>query len=513
MPHAPLPLPPDPHTADQREAFRKLQARLPELLLKTRGDPKAPAVIVVVPSLSVDAEILSKITGVHHYEERLLCMLLLLRLPRTRVVYVTSQPVADAIIDYYLHLLPGIPAQHVRERLTLLSCHDASPTPLSAKILGRRRVIERIRSTIGDPASAYMACYNVSELERRLSVRLGIPLYGCDPDLLHLGSKSGGRRILREAGLPVAEGFEDLTGERELAEALAELKAREPGLRRAVVKLNDGFSGEGNAVFDFRSMAGESVSSAAVRPRLHELAFEANGMTWETFAAKIADMGAVAEAFIEGAEKRSPSAQYRIDPLGQIERLSTHDQVLGGPSDQIFHGCLFPADPAYRLELQAEGLKAAEALRDKGVLGRFGVDFVSVPEAGRWRHYAVEFNLRKGGTTHPYLMLQFLTDGRYDPETGLFHAPNGQPCYYFASDNLESPIYRGLMPEDLIDIAVMNDLHFYGASQEGVAFHLIGALSEFGKLGITCVAGTPERAKRLYDDAVAILDREAAASR
>ena len=48
-----------------------------------------------------------------------------------------------------------------------------------------------------------------------------------------------------------------------------------------------------------------------------------------------------------------------------------------------------------------------------GVLGRFAVDFVVVQdESGAWTPYAIELNLRKGGTTHPFLTLQFLTDGR-----------------------------------------------------------------------------------------------------
>jgi hypothetical protein len=55
------------------------------------------------------------------------------------------------------------------------------------------------------------------------------------------------------------------------------------------------------------------------------------------------------------------------------------------------------------------GLKVAEALRDKGVLGRFAVDFISVKNKNGWTHYPIEINLRKGGTTHPYIMLQFLT--------------------------------------------------------------------------------------------------------
>ena len=122
---------------------------------------------------------------------------------------------------------------------------------------------------------------------------------------------------------------------------------------------------------------------------LPDLAFEARDMTWEAFSAKIQEMGAIAEVYVEGAEKRSPSSQFRVDPLGGLEAISTHDQIMGGNSDQIFLGCRFPADEDYRLAIQSEGLKAAEALRDRGVLGRFGVDFISVREGGQWRHYAI----------------------------------------------------------------------------------------------------------------------------
>ena len=83
-------------------------------------DPKAPRTVLIVPSLSLDQEVMAKVSGVHHYEERMLCLLLLLRLPRTRVIYVTSTPIHEAIVDYYLHLLPGVPAQHARSRLTAL---------------------------------------------------------------------------------------------------------------------------------------------------------------------------------------------------------------------------------------------------------------------------------------------------------------------------------------------------------------------------------------------------------
>ena len=84
----------------------------------------------------------------------------------------------------------------------------------------------------------------------------------------------------------------------------------------------------------------------------------------------------------------------------------------------------------------------------------------------------------------------------------------GRPRFYYASDNLESDRYCGLTPDDLIDIAVMNNLHFHAATGEGVAFHLIGALSEFGKLGVVCIGETPERADALYRRIVDVLDAE-----
>jgi hypothetical protein len=118
----------------------------------------------------------------------------------------------------------------------------------------------------------------------------------------------------------------------------------------------------------------------------------------------------------------------------------------------------------------------AEVLARKGVLGRFSVDFVCVKRETGWETTAIEINLRKGGTTHPFLMLQFLTDGVCDPETGLYHTGAGRVRHYCASDNLGDPAYRGLTPDDLVDIAVNNGLHYDAATQTGVMFHLIGAL-------------------------------------
>lgn len=498
-----------PGSPEEIAAFHGLQDRLADVFRRVTVDRRHPQTVVVVPSLSLDPEELAKVTGVHHYEERMLYMLMLLRRPRTRVVFVTSQQLDPIVVDYFLHLLTGVPSSHARERLILLHCSDASKQPLTAKVLARPRLIERIKAAMTPGVDAHLVCFNSSPLERTLAVQLGIPLYANDPALYSLGTKSGCRKIFRESGVLFPDGFEDLRDGTDIARALTALKERDPKMRRAVVKLNDGFSGEGNALFYFDGCEDRTGADLEqwVTDRLPNLKFEAPGEHWERYHAKFKEMQGVVEAFVEGVEKRSPSSQNRVNAVGQPMPISTHDQVLGGPSGQVFLGATFPADDEYRMDVQAAGLRIAAALATKGVIGRFATDFVSVKEDGVWKHHAIEVNLRKGGTTHPFLTLRFLTDGSYDPETGLFYSQSGRPKYYYASDSVQSDQYKGIGPSDLVDIAVEHELHFHSSTERGVVFHLIGALSEFGKLGMVCIGDNWQQARFLHRKTKDTLDQ------
>jgi hypothetical protein len=500
---------PDRGSVAESLMFKKLQERFPQQFEHVFPDKLAPRTVIIVPSLTMDEEILSKISGIVHYEERLLCMLMLLRMPRTQVIYLTSTPIDPVIIDYYLHMLPGITGYHAQRRLTLLSCHDSSPKPLTQKLLERPRLIQRIKECVPADHEAHMACFNVTPLERSLAIQLQVPIYGCDPDLFDLGNKSNSRKIFRECGLPVPPGFEDLRTADDIVNALVQLKQDEPKMRRAVVKVNDGFSGDGNAVFSYEGIEAQDDWKAWVKEQLpYRLKLVAADLSYDMFLKKYYSMGGIVEAFVEGEVKESPSVQCRITPLGHCEIISTHDQLLGGETGQVFIGAKFPASPAYAADLGKMGMAVAHAFKQKGVLGRFAIDFISVKEDDGWKHYALEVNLRKGGTTHPYLMLQFLTDGEYNADKGIYYTANGQPRYYFASDNLKSEEYGGLTPHDLIDIAMIHNLHYDGSSQEGVMFHLIGALSQYGKIGVVCIGSSPERARYFYYETVKVLNVE-----
>ncbi|HEY9847344.1 MAG TPA: hypothetical protein V6D03_14255, partial [Candidatus Caenarcaniphilales bacterium] len=235
------------------ERFRALQAHLRSLWQGIELIEPYDRDILVVPSLSLDQRELHKIEAFHYYEERLLFALIRLRNPQTRLIYVTSQPVHPSIIDYYLQFTAGIPYSHVRDRLLLLSTYDLSQKPLTQKILERPRLLNQIRQALR-PELSYMVCYNSSALERDLSLELEVPLFGLDPDLLYLGTKGGSRQLFAEVGIPFPDGSESLKSVTELAQATGELWERQPHAHKFVIKLNEGISGEGNAVLHLEAM-------------------------------------------------------------------------------------------------------------------------------------------------------------------------------------------------------------------------------------------------------------------
>jgi hypothetical protein len=395
--------------------------------------------------------------------------------------------------------------------LFLPSPLDGSATPLTHKLLDRPRLLERIRSLIPDPNRAHLVPYNTTELERDLAVALDIPMYGADPRHFHFGTKSGCRKLFAEEEVPHPIGFEDLRTPAEVVDALARMRAQRE-VRQAMVKLNEGVAGEGNALVELSDVppSGDPAERAGLEDRVGAMKFELAGTTYDDYMAKLAERGGIVEERIVGDEVRSPSVQLRVTPLGDVELLSTHDQILGGPSGQSYLGARFPADPAYAPAITREAAKIGARLAKEGVIGRFALDFVVVrTPGGDWDLYAIELNLRKGGTTHPFLTLQFLTDGSYDPEAALFTAPSGRTKCFVASDHVESPSYRGFTPEDLFDIAVRHRLHFDQARQTGVIFHMMSALAEHGRVGLTAIGESDDQANELYQRTVSVLDEEA----
>ena len=354
-------------------AFVRLQAQLapmwPVMTLRRRDEERT---LVVVSSVSADvpAEVYPLLPA---YEERYLIFVLgLVRQPSTRVVYVTSQPILPRMLDYYLELVPGVDREELRSRLVPVSVGDWSPRPLSEKILERPRLLERLRSLVQNRQRAVLLPFVTTALEAQLAVELGIPVYGPHPDLGHLGTKTGSREVFAAARIAHPRGA---GGMRSVADVAGALEAMRPeGLPdEAIVKLDDAFSGFGNALVDLRG----ADDRAEIERRVRRLRPEHDSLDADGFLGKLAGEGGIVEERISGTEFRSPSVQLRNSPEGGVELLSTHDQILGGANGQTYFGCRFPADAGIRPGHGRARYAIAEELSRHGVIGRFAIDFVA----------------------------------------------------------------------------------------------------------------------------------------
>ena len=166
---------------------------------------------------------------------------------------------------------------------------------------------------------------------------------------------------------------------------------------------------------------------------------------------------------------------------------------------------------ASRQRIQKLAAQAGEALAERGVLGLLSIDFVAEEVAAGGHCHALEINLRMGGTTAPLFLLRGLVRGEYLQATGEYVTREGSPRCYRSSDRIQSDAYRVLTADDVIDAALSAGVHYDAASRTGVAFYMLGALGDVGKLGMVAIEADPGRAQQLYDRTIAVLDARATA--
>jgi hypothetical protein len=474
------------------DAFDELQQQLGPALHANRPGSGISHVMVTLPSFSVSESILS------HYGDRipslehryLTAVLIVGRITDCHTVIVLSRMPDPAIIENYLRLVPADRRASARSRTTLIEVHDGTNRSVAAKLLDRPDLLDQIRATVGD-RPALIEPWNVTESEVQLALALGVPINGSNPRVRRLGFKSEGRRLMRRAGVPVPFGVEDVRSVDDVVAAVRAIREARPQAPGVVIKHDDSGGGDGIVVLDLGPMAAAADPDAWLREQVATLP--------EWYLADL-ELGGIVEERIAGDRFTSPSAQVDIRPDGRVSVLATHEQVLGGESGQVYLGCRFPADPAYAPELARRAAAIGEQLAAAGALGRFSVDFVAAAEAtGAWRVHALEINLRKGGTTHPYAALRNVAPGRYEPETGRWLADRGGLRFYSATDNLVDPAWTGLAPTAVIAAVADAGLQFDPETESGVILHMLTGLAIDGRFGLTAIAESPDEAARMHE--------------
>jgi hypothetical protein len=478
------------------ESFEELQERLGAAWALNKPGVGVDHVLVVLPSFSVGESLLS------HYADRipalehryLLAALMLHRIEACEMVFLSTTPPGDEVLRYYLSLAG--PYASARDRFRHFAVPDMSARSVAAKALDRPDILEEIRKTIaGRPA--FIEPWNVTDDEVAVAMQLEVPIDGTDPKLWPLGYKSSGRRLFREAGVPTPAGREDVRTVDDVVPAIEAIRAERAAVPGVVVKLDNSGAGDGNIVLRFDSASQEGGVDGGLRARIEALP--------DWFLEELRG-GGIVEELIAGERFTSPSVQVDITPSRDVEVLATHEQVLGGETGQVYTGCRFPADPAYAARLARYGRAVGEQLAGRGALGRFSLDFaVASNRAGRADVYALEINLRKGGTTHPYTTLRNLVPGRYDSEGGRWVAADGTSRWYRSTDNLVDDAWLGLPPSMAIDAVAKPGLQFDHRSGTGVVLHMLSSLAIDGRFGLTAIGASMEQAEELYEAAAAAI--------
>ena len=473
-----------PHveTGEFAELQQRLRALWPSVTLRSIGDVERTVVVVHSISMDVPDQLIPVFPA---YEERFLCLVLsLLRSRNSRVVYVTSQPILPRLIDYYFGLVPELDTPEARSRFAVVSLVDGRNLPLTKKLLGAARA----RSSGSGRSSPSRSSPSCSRSPPRRT-RSSSPSASGSRSTAPIPRSSGwGRRPAAGASSPT-RASRTRAASTSPASATCCGPCASCAAATAILKLDRGVSGLGNALVDVPPALDEGALGRA-------LSLEDTEAAVGDYLAALADQGGIVEERIEGEDFRSPSAQLRISPSGQVDILSTHDQVLGGPNGQTYFGCRFPADPEYAPQIAVEALKVGRRLAREGVIGRCAVDFVAVRQDGGWELYAIEINLRCGGTTHPFMAISTLTDGIYDPLAGEFRTRLGDLKHYVATDHLDAPAYQALTPDDLLDVVSERSLGWDAERETGVALHMVSALAVAGRIGLTAIGDTPDRGER-----------------
>ena len=186
---------------------------------------------------------------------------------------------------------------------------------------------------VPNPNRCHLIPYNTTALERDVALSLGMPMYGSDPRLADLGSKTGCRRTFEELGVTCPVGAEDLHTLDEIVAAVQGMRARRPSLSQAIVKLNEGVSGAGNALVDLHGLPpiGSPDEAAAITERILAMAPEAEGLAVDVFLAAFEKHGGIVEERITGNALTSPSVQMRALPDGTVELLSPTTRCSAAP--------------------------------------------------------------------------------------------------------------------------------------------------------------------------------------
>jgi IQ domain-containing protein H len=367
--------------------------------------------------------------------------------PNVDILFVSAFEMSPEIIGYYTKILELGNIKEVNSRLTLLSPDYSScmPTHLSTTraLLYSPKSISAIRA-MTKHRTAYIVPGVMSKDEVELSVLLKVPVLGGDPYKTCLYStKSGCKRILSAAEVPIPIGTSDIYDEKELVATLTRLIASNLYVDIWIFKIDNEFGGRGHASIDLSSSkivksfrkTGEKLSEETQEelynyllntlPKKVKIAMPSIYPSWKEYLKEFTRVGGVIEASPLCASNKIQSAKvtFCIYPDGNIALIGAYDKLE--PRKYISGGYFFPQTSLPNMNLQMLAVSIGNVLYEKDVIGYVNVDLVSFPDdsekSGHPLFWAVDLDCSASDSGAVMHFFDFLMEGILDPVTGFYN--------------------------------------------------------------------------------------------
>ncbi|PIZ94547.1 MAG: hypothetical protein COX81_03140 [Candidatus Magasanikbacteria bacterium CG_4_10_14_0_2_um_filter_37_12] len=448
--------------------------------------------VVVVSNITAGEYLHRRYDGLQFFEERYLYFLEYLKQENTNLVFVVSEGLESAYLDYvFFHAsqMTRLSREEMEKRTTFVWVPKTGEKVITKELLKRPDILENIRELAQQSDGAYLELFRTTPATVELSRLLDIPMYSIAEDALFVNEKIGSKKIFAEAGVQYAKGYPAFSF-LEVKENLQKLKY-ETNQKAFLVKVNDGGGGEG-IIKIFAEEVGEDIYQL-IQKKLDE-----TGDDLSFFEHSIETEGCIVEEFIDAKIVTSPSVQFEVFPDGQIINKATHDQIIF--DNVIYGGVSFPAEASYRQDIIQVGEKIIKKIAEYGGIGVMAIDLLATKKTDddQWKIWAIEINARKGGTNHTNLWTKYLTQSEYDPQRGILTCDKGDVFYRATECFVKKAELKDVTPEEFCKKLQESGLDFDHHKKSGVFVHLLSQLSYFGKFGVTVIGHSREEVAMLW---------------
>lgn len=480
--------------------------RLNKELREYSSSKPAPKHLIVLPNYDLKALGVQSL-DFSFYELRSMWTLLNAIATQTRVTFITTSKISPSLIDYIMTLSPLQP-MNWRDRIEIFHLKRTRDS-LAESLLDQPQLLAELQSKISESEATVLLPFRSDQIENKVAHALNVPILGPKGDLHQLTSKSGNKNIFRKAKIMSPESIENLHSPFEIAQAIERIWTHQTSRSNdisVILKINEGALGQGNAYLKIPALESSSPEERLnfILASLNHIEPVNTKLPTQDFLKSFNANGGIVELVVDRIES-SPSGQGLISPTGEIEILSTHEQILDSVYHQIFIGSTFPANQSYRSKIQEALQSIGKELFKEGILGYFSVDFL-VTE-GTQDLLALEINLRQSGTTHPFQLVKFATNGVYNKTTGNLENDHNLPIYYSSSDSHSFLHWQGKSITEVQALLKANHLAFSNKSEfpHGIILVMPSEVTSSGKIGMISVAKSALQAEQNLNTAIELL--------